>query len=120
MRYLRLDRSDGGPEGEAAFAEGLEPDTHDLVVTKYGLSAFAGTGLSGQLPVGSHLVVAGVATEAGVMASVLDALTDHSVSVVVDAVTRGSEAGHSEALQRMEAAGASMIRLREILGESSA
>jgi maleamate amidohydrolase len=91
----------GSPMG--AFADGLQPDANELVVSKQYASAFFGTSLASTLTVDT-LVITGVTTSGCIRASCVDALSHGFIPIVArDACGDRHEAPHEANLFDMQA-----------------
>ncbi|MDN5932343.1 MAG: cysteine hydrolase [Pseudonocardia sp.] len=119
VRYLRGDGADGGAAAAPnLFVPQVAPRAHDHVVTKHGLDAFEATDLAGHLQgIGADtVVVAGIATEHGVGATIEGAIkAGFDVVVVADATAGGSAERHTVALARAVEAGARACFVDEVL-----
>jgi len=94
----------GSPMG--AFADGLQPDANELVVSKQYASAFFGTSLASTLTAKGidTLVITGVTTSGCIRASCVDALSHGFIPIVVrDACGDRHEAPHEANLFDMQA-----------------
>jgi nicotinamidase-related amidase len=122
VRYLRVDGADGGAAAARnLFVPQVAPRAHDHVVTKHGLDAFEATDLAGHLQgIGADtVVVAGIATEHGVEATIDGAIkAGFDVVVVADATAGGSAERHTAALARAVEAGATPCFVDEVLAPS--
>ena len=89
-----------------AFADGLQPDANELVVSKQYASAFFGTSLASTLTAKGidTLVITGVTTSGCIRASCVDALSHGFIPIVVrDAWGDRHEAPHESNLFDMQA-----------------
>ncbi|MFB7618808.1 cysteine hydrolase family protein [Kitasatospora sp. NPDC056181] len=122
VRHARTDGSDGGPDSHVnRFAAEVDTRPGNEVVTKYGIDAFAGTDLADRLSRlgATSLVVAGIATEYGVGETVRTAVAlGHPTTVVEDAVTALSAAGHVAALQAFRALGVTVTGTDALLADA--
>lgn len=109
IRYLRLDGSDGGPNSdETSFLSWVRPLDHELVVNKFGRSAFDGTPLHQELldRQVETLQLAGIVTEGGILTTALDAVAlGYRVRILTEAVESASQADHDAALRSLVEAG---------------
>ena len=104
-------RTEQGPRGNLAFAEGwtellpqLNRQPGDIAVTKRSWGAFATTDLDHQLKARgvTQVVVTGVATSGGVEATARQAFEQgFNVIVAIDAVTDTREAAHRYSLENV-------------------
>ena len=100
----------------AAFAEGLEPEPGETVITKQYASAFFGTSLASTLTALAvdTLLIAGVSTSGCVRASTLDACQHGFIPLVVrDAVGDRHPAPHEANLFDLQAKYAEVISLQQ-------
>ncbi|KJS59750.1 cysteine hydrolase family protein [Streptomyces rubellomurinus] len=120
VRHARLDGSDGGPDSHVnRFAAEVAARPGNEVVTKYTISAFAGTDLDALLRRlgATALVVAGIATEYGVGETVRGAVSlGHPVTVVEDAVSALSAPAHTAALAALRGLGVTVTSTDELIG----
>ncbi|WP_369182786.1 cysteine hydrolase family protein [Streptomyces sp. Y1] len=120
VRHARLDGTDGGPDSHFnRFAEEVAARPGNEVVTKYTISAFAGTDLDALLRRlgATALVVAGIATEYGVGETVRGAVAlGHPVTVVEDAVSALSAPAHTAALAALRGLGVTVTSTDELIG----
>ncbi|CAO5257453.1 cysteine hydrolase family protein [Frankia sp. AgKG'84/4] len=119
VRYLRADGRDGGPQAAPnQLVAALAPQPGDLLVTKDGLDAFAGTSLAELLREQGRtsLVIAGLSTAHGVSATAGTAVASgFDVTVVSDATASVTMAEHTRALDELARAGAAICSLADVL-----
>jgi len=105
----------GSPMG--AFAAGLEPLAHELVITKQYPSAFFGTSLASTLTSSGidSVIIAGLSTSGCVRASTLDAMQYGFIPIVVrEAVGDRDPAPHEASLFDLQAKYADVVSLTEV------
>jgi maleamate amidohydrolase len=103
----------------AAFAEGLEPDAGETVITKQYASAFFGTSLASTLTAlgVDTVLIAGVSTSGCVRATAVDACQHGFVPLVVrEAVGDRHEAPHAANLFDLQAKYAEVVSLGQVRG----
>ncbi len=104
VRYLRVDGSDGGPQGGAQIAAILHPISDHLVIDKYAIDAFDNTKLHAYLRClnAGTVILAGIATSHAVIATALTAVRHHyKVHVDPLTVTGVDSETHATALHRL-------------------